>query len=112
MHTHTNRCIHTPTSIVVVFCQANSTFEYLDRIKTAAEDWLKVSPNITTYLSTNPQVEQLKVKSIMLMLCKYDSIQVAVELCRHLMIQIMYHHCNNYVNSIVALEHYNMVNGM
>ena len=73
MYTYKYRCMHMPTSIVLVFFQANSTFEYLAMIKTAAEDWLKVSPNITTYLSTNPQVEQLKVTSIKLLLCKYDS---------------------------------------
>ena len=54
-----------------VFVQANSTFEILARIKTASQDWMKISPNITKYLSSNPQVKQLKASYIIVILITY-----------------------------------------
>ena len=61
-------CVKTVSTNVSLFLfQANSTFEFFARIKAAAQDWIKVSPHITKYLSDSAEIKQAKVSYTIMM---------------------------------------------
>ena len=62
LHTMYLWSIHLNVFLTYFFPKANSTFDYLYRFSMFAEDWLTVSPNVSNFLATSPEIETLRVR--------------------------------------------------
>ena len=76
--------------------QANTTFEELYRLKKIADDWLEISPNVSKYLATSPNVEAVRVCHFLL--SKY--VQYCIFSFSLIIIHMMYMYLHFYLECI------------